>query len=218
MTNTAKPARPMNPVIILLGILLLATLMTWMVSSGSYERSGRLIVPDSYASMDKDWSLAGVFVPVEAREGMATPVSLTETVRAIPEGLQRAANLIFMVLIIGGLFGILDRAGVVENGINRLLHAVKGNIMVLVAALMTIFSAGSAFLGLASEYLIVIPVMTALASRIGLSPIIGFAIVTIAVKVGYLASVTNPIPDCGSPSMLSSSLPGSVFCSTGCAA
>ena len=168
MTSTTKPARPMNPVIILLGILLLATLMTWLVGSGSYELAGRLIVPDSYAPMGKDWSLTGVFLPVEAREGMATPVSLTETLRAIPEGLQRAANLIFMVLIIGGLFGILDRAGVVENGINRLLHAVTGNVMVLVAALMTIFSAGSAFLGLASEYLIVIPVMTALAMRIGL--------------------------------------------------
>ncbi|WP_339746618.1 hypothetical protein [uncultured Maricaulis sp.] len=194
MTEAVKRARPTNPVIILLGILLLATLMTWLVGSGSYERAGRLIVPDSYVPLAKDWSLSGIFIPVEARDGMAAPVSLTGTLRAIPEGLQRGANLIFMVLIIGGLFGILDRAGVVENGINRLLHAVKGNVMVLVAALMTIFSAGSAFLGLASEYLIIIPVMTALAARIGLPTIVGFAIVTIAVKIGYLASVTNPIP------------------------
>tara|TARA_R110000868_G_scaffold57591_2_gene177820 strand:+ start:52272 stop:53663 length:1392 start_codon:yes stop_codon:yes gene_type:complete len=194
MTPEPRHRRPVHPIIILMGILVLATAMTWLIGSGSFERAGRLIVPGSFHPLAKDWSFAGLFVPVEAREGMAAPVSLTGMLRAIPAGLLRGADLIFMVLIIGGLFGILDRASVVENGINRLLHAVKGNLTALIIVLMTIFSAGSAFLGLASEYLIIIPVMTALASRIGLPAIAGFAIVTIAVKIGYLASVTNPIP------------------------
>lgn len=196
IATAAAPAkkRTTNPVIILLGILLLATTLTWLVGSGIFDRAERLIVPGSYHAVDKHWSLVGLFVSVEVPDGLAAPVSLAQTLLAIPAGLERAADLIFMVLIIGGMFGILDHAGVVDNGINRLLHAVQGNVLVLVVALMTVFSAGSAFLGLASEYLIVIPVMTAMATRIGLPAIAGFALVTIAVKIGYLASVTNPIP------------------------
>lgn len=194
MSEPAKRS-PTNPIIILMGILLLATALTWLVGSGSYEREGRLVIPDSFETLDKDRSLTGLLVaPEDIALDNTAPVSLTQMLLAIPAGLERGANLIFMVLLIGGMFGILDKAGVVENGINRLLRMTHGNISVLVVVLMTIFSAGSAFLGLASEYLIVIPVMTAMATRIGLPPIVGFAIVTIAVKVGYLASVTNPIP------------------------
>jgi len=44
-----------------------------------------------------------------------------------------------------------------------------------------------------SEYLLLIPVMVALAERLGRSRMFGFAIVTLAAKVGYLASVTSPV-------------------------
>lgn len=183
-----------NPVIILMSILVLASLMTWLVSSGAYEREGRLIVPESFELITRERSIRGLLLAPDTAVGVAAPVSIVQTLLAIPAGLERGASLIFMVLIIGGMFGILDKAGVVDNGINRLLKMVKGNISLLVIVLMTVFSAGSAFLGLASEYLIVIPVMTAMATRIGLPAIVGFAIVTLAVKIGYLASVTNPIP------------------------
>ena len=195
MTPAPTQRRATNPIVILLGILVLATALTWVIGSGFYEREGRLVIPGSYEPLEKARSLVGIVLPSEAAgEGRVAAVSLTQSLLAIPAGLERAANLIFMVLLIGGMFGILDRAGVVENGINRLLGAARGNVGILVIVLMTIFSAGSAFLGLASEYLIVIPVMTAMATRIGLPSIVGFAIVTIAVKIGYLASVTNPIP------------------------
>ncbi|GAB5413961.1 MAG: YfcC family protein [Congregibacter sp.] len=194
MSITEKARRSTHPVMILLGILCLASLMTWVVSSGSFERDGRLVVPGSYTQIQKERSLPGVLVAPDVGDESAAPVSLAQTLLAIPAGLERGSSLIFMVLIIGGMFGILDRAGIVDNGINRLLRAVRGNIQLLIVALMLVFSAGSAFLGLASEYLIVIPVMTAMAARIGLPTITGFAIVTLAVKIGYLASVTNPIP------------------------
>lgn len=194
MNSTEKTRRSKNPIIILLGILCLASVMTWVVSSGNYEREGRLVIPGSYIQIPKERSLQGVLMTPDVGSETAAPASISQTMLAIPAGLERGSSLIFMVLIIGGMFGILERAGIVDNSINRLLRAVRGNINVLVAALMLVFSAGSAFLGLASEYLIVIPVMTAMAARVGLPTIAGFAIVTLAVKIGYLASVTNPIP------------------------
>jgi uncharacterized ion transporter superfamily protein YfcC len=195
MNQAGNEKKPLNPIIILLGILLLAMSLSYLVDSGEFERDGRLVVPGSFTLLEKDVSLGALFDrSPEAASGQAKPVSIDGVLLSIPEGLERGSGLIFMVLIIGGMFGILRDSGTIDAGLERLLSLVKGNVYVLVILLMTVFSAGSSFLGLASEYLLVIPLMVAMARRLGLSPIIGFAIVTIAVKAGYLASVTNPLP------------------------
>jgi uncharacterized ion transporter superfamily protein YfcC len=43
-----------------------------------------------------------------------------------------------------------------------------------------------------SEYLLVIPMMLTLSRAMGRTPMFGFAMLTVATKIGYLASVTNP--------------------------
>ena len=187
--------KPANPIIVLLGILLLATALTYFVDSGSYQRDGRLVVPGTYQALEKDRSPAQLFDwGRETAPGQARPVSLIGTLMAIPAGLERMAGLIFMVLIIGGMFGVMTHTGAIDAGLEKLLHGLRGNIHVLVAILMVVYSAGSTFLGLASEYLLIIPLMVTMANRLGLSNVVGLAIVTVAVKAGYLASVTNPIP------------------------
>ena len=182
-----------SPVVILLGIVLLAAALTYIVDSGRFDRVDGVVVPGSYQTIEKDRSVANLFRIGDPGD-RAVPASLIDVFQAIPRGLQRLSGLIFMVLIIGGVFGILEASGAMTAAIDRLLHSVRGNVNVLVPVLMTVFAAGSTFLGLASEYLMVIPLVVAMTNRIGLSNLIGLAIVTVAVKVGYLASVTNPIP------------------------
>lgn len=194
--DTAKSlSKHTNPIIVLLGILLLAMALTYVVESGNYERDGRLVVPGSYEVIEKDSSLTNLFsLHTETAEGSARPVSLVGTLMSIPVGLERMAGLIFMVLLIGGMFGIMTTSGAIDAGLERLLGTVNGNIYVLVPSLMIVFGAGSTFLGLASEYILIIPLMVAMANRLGMSNVIGLAIVTVAVKAGYLSSVTNPLP------------------------
>ncbi|MGY8985508.1 MAG: YfcC family protein [Sphingomonadales bacterium] len=193
--NETIKKKNINPIIILLGILILASALTYFVDSGSYQRDGKLVVAGSYEVLEKDTSLLNIF-NTTSDEGAhrAEPVSIIGTLLSIPEGLQRGSGLIFMVLLIGGMFGILTSTGAIDAGLERLLSAVNGNMYILVPSLMIVFSAGSTFLGLASEYLLIIPIIVAMANRLGLSNVIGLAIVTVGTKVGYLASVTNPLP------------------------
>ena len=74
-----------------------------------------------------------------------------------------------------------------------LVAATGGRVAILVPVLMVAISAGSAFLGLISEYLLIIPIMLALAARLGRSALFGLAVVAVAAKIGYLASVANPV-------------------------
>lgn len=191
----SRAGKGISPIVVLLGILLLATALTYLADSGSYEREGKLVVPGTYQTLEKSHSLAQLFDVGGTRQpDRAQPVSLAGTLLAIPQGLERMAGLIFMVLIIGGMFGVMTHTGAIDAGLERLLSGMRGNVYVLVPTLMIVYSAGSTFLGLASEYLLVIPLMVAMAHRLGLSSLVGLAIVTVAVKAGYLSSVTNPIP------------------------
>lgn len=186
-----KSKKSMNPVIILLFVVLAAVVMTYFLDSGAFERNGKLIVPGTYQVLEKDTSplnLLGIYS--EGSEAKA--VSLLDALVSIPEAINKRSGMIFMVLFIGGMFGVLNKVGAIETGLERMLSATKGNVYLLVPAMMVVFSLGSTFMGMAKEYLLVIPMVVAMAHRMGLSSIIGLAIVAIPVKVGYLASITNP--------------------------
>ena len=170
-------AAPRNPIVVLLLILLLAAALTYVLDSGSYQRQNGLVVPGSYQTLEKDRSLLHLAGTVkDAPQGEARPVGLADVFMAIPQGLQRGGGLIFMVLIIGGMFGILRASGAVDAGLERMLSIVRGNVYGLVVFLMTIFALGSTFLGLASEYLLIIPLMVEMVRRLGMPPLIGLAI------------------------------------------
>lgn len=187
--------KQINPAIILLSIVLLAVAFTYAVNAGKFQRQNGLVVPGSYQVLEKQDSFSQLFSlePRKASDTTARPVSLVEGFMAIPQGIEKRAALIFMVLFIGGMFGVLNKAGVIDAGLERLLGMTRGNIYVLVPSLMLVFSAGSTFMGLAKEFILIVPLMVAMANRLGLSNLIGLAIVTISVKIGYLASISNPV-------------------------
>lgn len=124
----------------------------------------------------------------------AYPAALSELATSIPAGMTQAAGLIFMIMFLGGMFGVLRASGALDAGMVRLVAATGGNVYVLAPVLMIALSAGSTFLGLISEYLVLIPMMLVLAEKLRLGPLFAVALVAIPAKIGYLASVTNPLP------------------------
>lgn len=184
--------KPQHPAIILSLVVVVATALTWLLPAGAYKRDGKKVVPDSFRLLPKEFSWTGVLVGHEPAHGKAAPVGLTQMIAAIPAGIVQQADLIFMVMFIGAMFGVLQRSQVLERGLDRLLSVARGNLYVLVPVVMVMLSFGSTFLGMAKEFLLVIPMVIALTNRFGLPKVIGLAIVAVPVKIGYLASIINP--------------------------
>jgi uncharacterized ion transporter superfamily protein YfcC len=186
----------LDPVMMMFAALAIAVLLTWVLPSGQYERRGSsetaLVVPGTYQVIPKLVD-ASALVPQAQTAEQAAPLSPGAIFTAVPAGLVKSANLIFMVLLLGGLLGVFRSTGAFDAGIERLLGLTGGRVMVLTPIVMIILSAGSTFLGMITEYLIVIPVVIAIAERLGMSRLFGFTLLTLAAKVGYLASVTNPL-------------------------
>lgn len=176
----------------LLGVLLLCAVLTWLLDAGAYQRVGDRVIPGTYATIGKalDWRH---LLESTAPAGEAAPASIVSVLRAIPLGLAKHASLIFMVMIVGGMFGVFKRTGALDAGLDRLVQRTRGSVYLLAPVLMAALAAGSAFLGLMSEYLAILPAVMLLAERLRLDPLYAVAMLLIAAKIGYVASVSNPV-------------------------
>jgi uncharacterized ion transporter superfamily protein YfcC len=188
-------AKLLHPVVMMLVIIAGAILLTYAITSGEFERKDGLVIPGTYHTINKDSGLESLFrvAPPKSSATRAYPASIVNLFSSIPQGMVRAAPLIFMVMFIGGMFGVLRKTGALDAGIDRLLALTRGNVYWLTPLLMIAICAGSSFLGLISEYLVIIPMVVILAERIGLGPLFATSLVAIAAKLGYLSSVTNPL-------------------------
>jgi uncharacterized ion transporter superfamily protein YfcC len=182
-----------HALVMMLLIITAAVALTYVVPSGRYERGKTgLVVPGTFQVIPKDVRTALV-TSQKSTDTLAYAASPLAIVTSIPAGMVRAAPLIVMILFIGGMFGILDETKALTAGIDRLVTGTSGNVRIVVPGLMVVIACGSTFLGLISEYLVLIPMMVLLAERLGYNALFGVAIVTVAAKIGYLTSVTNPL-------------------------
>ncbi|MEX3949143.1 YfcC family protein [Paraburkholderia sp. EG287B] len=193
--ETRPHGKMLHPVVMMLWVLAAALAMTWFVDAGRFERHDKLVIPGTYHVVPKSGDLATLVAPAVTKStpDHAAPASLVSVFVAIPNGLIKNAPLIVMVMFVGGMFGVMKRTGVVDAGIDRLLQLTAGNVYVLAPLLMILIGLGSTLLGFISEYLVIIPMVMLLAKRLGLSNLFAVALVAIAAKIGYIASVTNPL-------------------------
>ena len=196
-TGAPTGRRLPHALVMMLLIITAAVALTWIVPSGRYDRTpAGLVVPGTYHVVPKDYR-TGLLHPdgpsAQHDPGRAVPASPLAIVTSIPAGMVGAASLVFMIMFIGGMFGVLQETGALEAGIEGLLGLTRGNVLVLVPLLMLVIAAGSTFLGLISEYLVLIPIVVLLAERLGVDNLFATEVVTVAAKIGYMTSVTNPL-------------------------
>lgn len=187
-----RRALDVHPVLMLLSVLVLCAVLTYVLDSGAFARIDGRVIPGTYAVIEKssDWlHLLGIASGGE----LARPAGIVNVLQAIPLGLVRNASLIFMVMFVGGMFGVFKQTGALDAGLDILVHRSRGNVYLLAPALMCTLAAGSSFLGLISEYLVVLPVLLSMAERLRLSSLYAVAMLLIAAKIGYIASVSNPV-------------------------
>ncbi|VVE09885.1 C4-dicarboxylate ABC transporter [Pandoraea eparura] len=191
-----KPhGKMLHPVVMMLWVLIAAVAITWWVDAGRFSREGKLVVPGTYQVVPKTHDIAMLVAPRAAHStpAQAQPANVVSAFLAVPQGLVKNAPLIFMVMFVGGMFGVMRKTGAIDAGIDRLLQLTAGNMYLLAPLLMVLIALGSTLLGFISEYLVVIPMVMVLTRRLGLSNLFAVALVAIAAKIGYIASVTNPL-------------------------
>src|SRR5699024_1493942 len=164
---------------IIFGILIIASIATYLVPSGQFDREemdGREIV------------IEGTYQASEQ-----SPVSVLDIFLAIQNGLIESADLIFMVLIIGGVVAVLEHTGAINSGINSLIEKTNGRKYPLVILFIVIF----AFMDMAgisgNAIIAFIPIGIILAKGLNLDPLVGVAMVYLGQYTGVATGTFAPV-------------------------
>ncbi|MED4531331.1 YfcC family protein [Metabacillus fastidiosus] len=166
--------------VILFLFIALAAVSTYLIPAGSYER---VPGPDGRTTIDPN-----SYVEVEQ-----TPVSLIQFMTAIPKGLVDAGEVVFFTFIIGGLFAVLKRTGLIEIGVDRLTRKFSARSIILIPVLMVLFAIICSLIGTQELSLVYVPVILPLMIALGYDSVVAAAVALIATTAGFTTGFLNPV-------------------------
>lgn len=169
-----------HPLVLLSGAVFLAAAATWVLPTGAYDRvvdaaTGRTVV------------VSGTYHAVEP-----APVGAFEALVAMPRGMINAAEVVFLVFLIGGAFTVVDQAGVLRRGVGWLVGRLGDRTILVIPIMCVLFATGGALENMQEEIIALIPVLLVLTNRLGYRPMVAVAMSVGAANVGSAFSPINP--------------------------
>ena len=197
----------------------LVAIMTWIVPAGKYdslsynktskklERSGSGQTTELAANQETLDQL-GIKIPIENftdgsiykaigipntyKEVESNPQDFAAFLKSPIKGIIAAADIIFLVLIIGGLIGIMNLSGAFDSGISKLASALKGREYLLIILVTGLVAAGGTTFGLAEETMAFYPILIPVFIAARYDAIVGLASVFLGSAIGTMCSTINP--------------------------
>ncbi len=121
-----------------------------------------------------------------------TGATIADVVNAPVQGFIDAIDICIFVLILGGFLAIVTETGALDAGIAALVHKLKGNELILIPILMTIFSIGGTTYGMLEETVPFYLLLAATMVAAGFDSVVGCAVVLLGAGCGVLGSTVNP--------------------------
>ena len=204
---------------VLLIIAAFVALLTWVIPSGQYDRLAYnkednsfiktsqeklIILEASQKTLDdlqvkiplekftsgaiyKAISVPGTYQKLEAR-----PQGFIPFVLAPLKGIIQVADIIILVLFIGGLVAIVNFTGAFEAGISRLSILLKGKEFILIIVVTTLIALGGTTFGLAEETIAFYPILIPIFIAAKYDAIVALACIYIGSSIGVMVSTINP--------------------------
>lgn len=204
---------------VLLLIAAAVAVLTWLIPSGVYDtltynksdstfsikgESETKIIPATQESLEKlsihisieKFTSGDIWKPISIpntyKQVEATPQGVAAFIQSPIKGVIEAADIIFLVLIIGGLIGIMNQTGAFDAGIAWLADVLKGREYILIILVTTLIAAGGTTFGLSEETIAFYPILIPVFLAAKYDAMVGLASIYIGSCIGFLASTINP--------------------------
>jgi len=167
-------------VILLLGGIVLAALLTWVLPAGEYERrddeaTGRRLV------------IAGTYRTVQA-----APVGPLGALMAVPRGLVEGADVIVSILFVGGAFALVEQLGTLTRAARAVIRRFRRRGLWALPVVALVFGTFGALENMQEELIALIPVLLVLGRGLGVDPITMVAASYGSAAVGAAFGPSNP--------------------------
>lgn len=166
--------------VILAVIAMFFAVLTWIMPAGAYDRvadasTGRDIVdPNSFHYLEK------------------TPVSLVQFISSYTAGFEHAAGMIFMTLVVGGTFGIINELGIIPAALAAALRKFRKKQEMAIPFLILVLGLFESFMGAPELCMIFLPMILPLILELGFDTMTALAIVICGNCIGYSTGMGNP--------------------------
>lgn len=160
-------------------MIALASLVSYIIPAGQFER----VANESGAEIIQP----GTFEYIEA-----SPVTFFEFMFAIPDGFIQTAEIIFGIIMIGGMFAVIERTGVISLAVNKLASKFSDKGLWIIPTLMIPFALFTTFTGQVEMSLIYLPAILPLVLKLGFDRITATAIVLVATISGFTLALAVP--------------------------
>src|SRR5437667_2132592 len=172
--------RAWNPLILLLSAVILAAALTWILPSGSFDRrddpsTGRRIV------------VAGTYHRVAE-----APVGPFAAAVVVPRGFVAAAEVIAVVLFVGGAWVVVDRLGTLPAVVAALVRRFRHRGLWAIPVVCVFFATMGALENMQEEIIPLVPVLLVLGQGLGVDAVVVVAMSTGAAMIGSAFGPTNP--------------------------
>lgn len=204
---------------ILLIIAAFVALLTWVVPAGqyaslTYDSSENVFIITANDKVEKlpatlqTLETLNIKIPLERFTSGAIykPISIPDTYQALEakpqgffefvqapiKGIIETADIIFLVLIIGGVVGIVEKSGAFSAGIQWLSEFLKGREYILIISTTSLIALGGTTFGFGEETIAFLPILIPVFLAAKYDALVAIACVFLGSQVGVMASTTNP--------------------------
>ena len=108
------------------------------------------------------------------------------------EGNASLIAVLIFLLVIGGVFNSLDKCGLMKYMLDRITERFGRNRYGLMAVVSFFFMAMGSFIGSFEECVPLVPIVVALALRLGWDALMGTGMSLLAIGCGFAAGICNP--------------------------
>ncbi len=122
----------------------------------------------------------------------AQPQGLVAFLKSPIKGIIDAADIIFLVLIIGGLIGIMNHSGAFDAGIAWLAKTLHGREFILIILVTLLVAAGGTTFGFAEETIAFFPILIPVFLAAKYDALVAIACIFIGSSIGTMCSTINP--------------------------
>lgn len=166
--------------VILFFFTAIAAILTHFIPAGKYDRvpgpSGRTTIdPESFRVIESN------------------PLGLVDFMLAIPNGLREASMVVFFTFIIGGMFMVIRRTGIIEVAVDKLTRRFSERSVVVIPVLMVVFALIATLIGTQELALVYVPVILPLMIALRFDSVTAAAVALCATTAGFTSGVLNPI-------------------------
>ena len=136
-----------NAIVIILSVILFAWILTFIIPQGSYERT-----------VDETTELTTV-VSDSYKQQESPHLSTFDLLLAIPKGIVGRADLVVLILILGGCFYLIEKTGALQQGLNQLIVILAGKESLALVIISMLFITAGFTIALQEEIIAMTPIL-----------------------------------------------------------